>query len=61
MLKKILVLDNVYCGESIVDLSRDIHECIDSRFNPAMKDIPVDEYGFLEGEFQVMVIWKGDK
>lgn len=47
-----------YCGESLVDLERDISECFDPSFNEKAKDIPVDEYGFPQGNFKVTVTWE---
>ncbi len=52
-----MIFDNTYDGESIVDLSRDIHEAFDSDFNMLVAEVPVDEYGFMKGEFKVTVTW----
>lgn len=46
-----------YDGESLCDVSRDIMESFDERFNPAVKDIPVDENYIQEGRFIVTVQW----
>ena len=46
-----------YDGESLYDLSRDIHECFNSDFNPPALEIPQDEYGFHKGTFRVTVEW----
>lgn len=46
-----------YDGESIHDLSRDIMESFDSRFNPEIKSVPQDENGFQTGTFIVTVQW----
>ena len=46
-----------YDGESLYDLSRDIHECFDGDFNPPSMEIPKDEYGFHKGTFRVTVEW----
>lgn len=53
------IFSKKYDGESIVDLSRDISECFDERFNPAVKEIPEMEDcpGFWDGEFVVSVKW----
>lgn len=51
-----------YDGESIVDMNRDVSECLDSDFNPILKDIP-DMEGtpdFWGGKFVVTVTWKPD-
>lgn len=52
-----------YDGESIVDLSRDISECLDSDFNEIVKVIPEmkDSPGFWAGKFVVSVTWKPDE
>lgn len=51
-----------YDGESIVDLSRDISECLDSDFNPIVNEIPEmeDSPGFWAGKFVVSVTWVPD-
>ncbi|UKL15024.1 hypothetical protein hairong_120 [Pseudomonas phage hairong] len=51
-----------YDGESIVDMGRDLSECLDERFNPAVKEIPEMEEspGFWAGKFVVNVIWVPD-
>lgn len=46
-----------YDGESLYDLGRDIHEAVDSTFNPLAQDIPQDENGFQEGKFIVSIQW----
>lgn len=52
-----------YDGESIVDLSRDISECFDSRFNPVVGEIPEMEStpGFWSGKFTVSITWVPDE
>lgn len=52
-----------YDGESIVDLYRDIGECIDGRFNPLAAQIPEMENfpGFAAGTFTVSVTWTPDE
>ncbi len=52
-----IIFNKNYDGESLYDLARDVHECFDHRFNPLVKDIPVDEYGFQKGKFVVSVKW----
>jgi hypothetical protein len=49
-----------YDGESICDLSRDVSEAFDERFNPAVADIPEIEHGFPAGTFTVTITWKAD-
>lgn len=46
-----------YDGENICDVARDIMESFDDRFNPEVKDIPVDENFIQEGRFIVTVQW----
>ena len=52
-----------YDGESIVDLSRDIHEALDSDFNPKVLEIPDMEGfpGFWSGNFTVTITWSSDQ
>ena len=47
-----------YDGESLYDLSRDISEAFDERFNPTVATIPKDEHCFQKGTFTVKVEWK---
>lgn len=44
-----------YDGESIADVSRDVWESLDKRFNILAESIPVDEYGFQTGKFIVTI------
>lgn len=44
-----------YDGESIADVSRDVWESLDKRFNILAESIPEDEYGFQKGKFIVTV------
>jgi len=50
-----------YDGESLYDLSRDVHEAFDPRFNDKADGIPVDEYGFQKGSFKVTITWEADE
>ena len=52
-----IVFEKTYDGESIVDLSRDINECLDEEFNLTISVIPQDEYGIHQGKFTVTVKW----
>lgn len=49
-----------YDGESLYDLSRDIHEAFQDDFNPIMKQVPRDEYGFHQGTFRITIEWISD-
>jgi hypothetical protein len=53
------LFEKSYDGENIVDLSRDISECFDQRFNPVAAEIPEMEGspGFWAGKFTVTVTW----
>lgn len=51
------IFSKEYDGESLYDVSRDIHEAFDAAFNPLVKDIPQDEHGFQEGQFIVSIQW----
>lgn len=57
------IFEQKYDGESIVDLSRDISECFDERFNEVIKEIPEmpDCPGFWAGTFKVSVVWVPDE
>lgn len=55
------VFEKSYDGESICDLSRDISEAIDERFNPVCADIPEIEDGFYAGSFKVTITWTPDE
>ena len=55
------VFNKIYDGESIVDLSRDIDECLDSCYNAVVQQIPQDEHGFHRGAFRVTVEWQDDE
>jgi hypothetical protein len=61
-LQSIDLFEKSYDGESIVDLSRDISECLDSDFNPIVNEIPEmeDSPGFWAGKFVVTVQWVPD-
>jgi hypothetical protein len=52
-----IIFEKKYDGETLYDLGRDIHECFDKSFNPKVENIPVDEYGFQQGNFVVSVKW----
>lgn len=54
------IFQQTYCGESIVDLDRDISEMLDADYNPAAAQIPVNELGFHKGTFTVTVEWIND-
>lgn len=54
------VLKKDYDGESIVDLGRDISECVIDDYNPIVNQIPEMEHGFWAGTFKVSVIWEPD-
>lgn len=54
---EITLFSKEYDGESLCDLSRDIHEAFDVRLNPAVAIVPTDEHGFQQGMFKVSVEW----
>ena len=49
-----------YDGESLYDLERDISESVMPDFNPKVKDIPLNEWDMLSGEFTVTIEWVKD-
>lgn len=56
------IFEKEYDGESIVDMERDISECLDADYNPAVAQIPEmeDSPGFWAGKFVVTVTWVPD-
>ena len=52
-----ILFDEKYDGESIVDVERDVLEAFDTDFNPLLLNIPQDEHGFCKGTFKVTVEW----
>lgn len=55
------LLDKKYDGESLYDVARDVHEAFDSRFTPAMAQVPKDEHGFAQGTFTIHITWEPDQ
>ncbi len=55
------IFEKEYDGESIYDVQRDVIEAFDGRFNPMVKDIPQDEYGFQLGTFTVKIEWSEEE
>ncbi|UIS24685.1 hypothetical protein S21ZY_123 [Pseudomonas phage ZY21] len=60
---EINLVRNEYDGESIVDMGRDISECLDSDFNPSVNLIPemAESPGFWAGKFVVDITWVPDE
>ena len=56
----VVLLDKTYDGESVVDHTRDVSEAFDKAFTPDVANIPVDEYGFWQGSFKVVITWTPD-
>lgn len=55
-----IIFEKSYDGESIVDLGRDVVESLDQDFNPAAAAIPVDQHGFQQGRFRIVVEWQSE-
>lgn len=55
------IFEKKYSAEELSDLSRDIHESFDERFNAVVSSIPKDQYGFQEGTFTVQIIWSEEE
>lgn len=51
-----IVFEQEYSDESIIDLSEDILESFDE-ITGSCKDIPKDPYGFRHGTFKVTIEW----
>ena len=45
----VTLLSKIYDGETIIDVDEDITDAVNS------SSLPVDEYGFVDGEFVVTV------
>lgn len=54
------IFEKDYSSEELCDLSRDIYEAFDEKFNPIMADIPIDQYNFHKGSFTVKIIWEDE-
>lgn len=52
-----ILFEKEYYGESLYDLSRDVYEGIDSRYNSLVEEIPQDKHGFLLGTFKIAIEW----
>lgn len=46
-----------YDCEGLYDLPEDVTDALDERYNPKVKDIPVDEYHYQLGKFTVTISW----
>lgn len=55
------LFEKTYDGENIYDLGRDVSEAFMEEYNPILKDIPADIYGFKSGAFKVSVVWEGEQ
>lgn len=55
------LLHKTYEGESICDAARDLDEAFSEDFTGQLKMIPVDEYGFMKGNFTVKVVWEAEE
>jgi len=54
------IFEKEYCGESLSDIERDINEAFSDQFNPVMREIPVDDWGFPKGDIKVTIVWSND-
>ena len=55
------IFEKRYCGESIVDLERNLSELFDPDYSPELFEmIPDNKDGFLSGTFIVTVIWESN-
>ena len=53
--KSQIILEKTYTAEEIVDVDDDIHWALNE------SDIPLDDTGFHEGNFEVVITWTPDK
>lgn len=51
------IFENTYCGEGMIDVEQDVGEAFSCDSNPAIKKVPVDEYGIFKGQFRVTIEW----
>jgi hypothetical protein len=55
------IFKSTYSSESLVDLERDLYECLDVAYNAKISDIPVNSDGFHKGTFTVTIIWNPEE
>lgn len=48
------LLDEVYNGETLVDIQQDVDDAMDSC------GVPVDHNGFATGSFRITLVWTPD-
>ena len=51
------LFEKTYNDEGLYDLPEDIGDAMDGNYNKLMTKLPVDEYGFILGQFKVTVEW----
>jgi len=56
-MKQVKIFEKEYDGESLYDLEHDVSECMCNDYNPLLKELPVDEWGFPKGNFVVTIVW----
>lgn len=56
-MKRATLLDKIYDGESLYDLSRDVEEAVDSEYNEIAARIPDNKDGYQSGTFRVLIEW----
>lgn len=54
----VVLLDQVYVGETLADIAQDVDEALDERFWHSSVCIPVDENGFATGTFRLQLVWE---
>ena len=55
------IFDKSYRGKELHDVEDDIIEAFNEIFNPCVKDIPLDEFGFHRGRFDIQIIWHANE
>ena len=53
-----VIFSKEYDYESTYDLSGNVEEAFDPDYNPKIKNIPIDEHGYLIGKFTVTITWE---
>ena len=56
-----ILFEKEYDGESMCDMDRDLCEAFIEAYNPEMKQVQRDQYGFCKGTFKLTIEWESDE